>query len=544
MSEKQMIVFSIGPVQSFIAAARKTEDLWSGSFILSYLIERAMKKLVDEGVNEEDFIYPKVTENDLDPAKKTDSNANVASWPNRLTAFAHGTIDEVTDIVKKVDSVVRQEFKRICLYGINQVFPKHIQTEHLMKQAINQIEQLLEVYWVVQPYEGKYKEEKSQLEARLNAIKNDRMYRQLPESGLTCTVCAQRDALYMDPFDNDATIKQIKEKVKNTWSQRSKKFKGGNNDGRIRDDEFLCSICIGKRIARDYFKKEVYQNTSSFNPFPSVIDIAGEYTYFAILSMDGDNMGSWFNNETLDGAVKVSHALATFSRQVVPCVIKHNVNKKQANDYLVYAGGDDVLAFLPVDRALQVANELRQKFGMKGSKLEEATASVGLMIGHRKAPLHLLLQESKRLESLAKSYVHKQTNQEKNALAIAVRTSSEKREAVVPWEIQGEKTSDLLLQIIKLLTNDLSDTFIYRFSEVFSPLMHYQGEDKNLMIQTELQRLIKRAAKVKKDEQELINITDKLMALHNSMASTEEFIMLLKMLTFFKRMEKRRNSGE
>lgn len=538
MSEKQMIVFSIGPVQSFIAAARKTEDLWSGSFILSYLIERAMKKLVDEGVNEEDFIYPKVTENDLDPAKKTDSNANVASWPNRLTAFAHGTIDEVTDIVKKVDSVVRQEFKRICLYGINQVFPKHIQTEHLMKQAINQIEQLLEVYWVVQPYEGKYKEEKSQLEARLNAIKNDRMYRQLPESGLTCTVCAQRDALYMDPFDNDATIKQIKEKVKNTWSQRSEKFKGKENDGRIRDDEYLCSICIGKRVAREYFKKEVYQQSSSFQSFPSVLDIAGKYTYYAILSMDGDNMGSWFNNKTSEDAGKVSHALATFSRQVVPNVIKN------AKGHLVYAGGDDVLAFLPVDKALQVANELRIKFGAKGSGLEGATASVGLMIGHRKAPLHVLLQEAKRLEDLAKSYVHKDQHQEKNALAIAVRTSSEKREAVVPWQIQGEQTSDLLFELIEWLTNDLSDTFIYRFSEVFSPLMDYKGNNQNSMIQLELQRLIKRSIKVKKNEQEILTISEKLMALHNSMASTEEFIMLLKMLTFFKRMEKRRNSGE
>lgn len=533
-----MIVFSIGPVQSFIAAARKTEDLWSGSFILSYLIEVAMKKLVDEGVNEVDFIYPKATEDDLDPAKKMDSNVSVASWPNRLTAFVHGSSGEVTDLVKKVDSVVRHEFKQICRYGINQVFPKHVQTEYLTEQANIQMEQLLEIYWVVQPYQGQYQDEKRQLEERLNAIKNDRIYRQLTESGLTCTVCAQRDALCMEPVDNDDTIRQIKDKVNNTWSLRSEAFKGKKNDGRIRDEEYLCSICIGKRVARDYFKKEVYQKPSSFNSFPSVIDIAGNYTYYAILSMDGDNMGSWFNNETSEEAGKVSHALATFSRQVVPNVIK---NEK---GHLVYAGGDDVLAFIPVDKALQVANELRLKFGAKGSGLEGATASVGLMIGHQKAPLHVLLQESKRLEDLAKSYVHKDQNQEKNALAIAVRTSSEKREAVVPWQIQGEQTSDLLFEIIELLTNDLSDTFIYRFSEVFSPLMDYKGKDKNLMIQLELQRLLYRSMKVKKSEKEILTISEKLMALHNSMASTEEFIMLLKMLTFFKRMEKQRKGGE
>ena len=37
-----LVVYSIGPVQSFIARARKTEDLWSGSYLLSELVGQAM----------------------------------------------------------------------------------------------------------------------------------------------------------------------------------------------------------------------------------------------------------------------------------------------------------------------------------------------------------------------------------------------------------------------------------------------------------------------------------------------------------------------
>ena len=45
----------IGPVQSFIEAARKTEDLWMGSYILSYLVATAMEKVQGDGV---EIIYP------------------------------------------------------------------------------------------------------------------------------------------------------------------------------------------------------------------------------------------------------------------------------------------------------------------------------------------------------------------------------------------------------------------------------------------------------------------------------------------------------
>jgi CRISPR-associated protein Cmr2 len=41
-------LFQVGPVQEFIAQARSTRDLWSGSYLLSWLIMHAIKALADE----------------------------------------------------------------------------------------------------------------------------------------------------------------------------------------------------------------------------------------------------------------------------------------------------------------------------------------------------------------------------------------------------------------------------------------------------------------------------------------------------------------
>src|SRR5690349_13716188 len=45
---KYLFLFTIGPVQDFIAAARRTRDLWAGSQLLSELSRTAAKALRDD----------------------------------------------------------------------------------------------------------------------------------------------------------------------------------------------------------------------------------------------------------------------------------------------------------------------------------------------------------------------------------------------------------------------------------------------------------------------------------------------------------------
>ena len=53
MTQQYMLLFSLGPVQSFIAQARKTRDLWLGSYLLSVLMEAAM-----EHIKRESLVFP------------------------------------------------------------------------------------------------------------------------------------------------------------------------------------------------------------------------------------------------------------------------------------------------------------------------------------------------------------------------------------------------------------------------------------------------------------------------------------------------------
>ena len=50
--------FSLGPVQSFIASARTVRDLWTGSYLLSFLTFEAMRPILEKGDRERSFVLP------------------------------------------------------------------------------------------------------------------------------------------------------------------------------------------------------------------------------------------------------------------------------------------------------------------------------------------------------------------------------------------------------------------------------------------------------------------------------------------------------
>jgi CRISPR-associated protein Cmr2 len=76
-----LLALTIGPVQDFIAAARRTRDLWFGSYLLSEISKAAAKAVRAEGGN---LIFPPpASDADLEPG----SALNVA---NVILAELHG----------------------------------------------------------------------------------------------------------------------------------------------------------------------------------------------------------------------------------------------------------------------------------------------------------------------------------------------------------------------------------------------------------------------------------------------------------------------
>ena len=143
--------------------------------------------------------------------------------------------------------------------------------------------------------------------------------------------------------------------------------------------------------------------------------------YAAILKADGDRMGKFLSHaDSADRARAISRALHGFASGVSGIVRKHR-------GHAIYAGGDDILALVPLARALDCSRKLAEAFRDSLREVatemgvpadERPTLSVGLGIGHLMEPLGALRARAERAEHGAKEGGN--PNNTRNALAIAL----------------------------------------------------------------------------------------------------------------------------
>jgi len=100
---KYLFLFTIGPVQSFISQARKTQDIYAGSFLLSHLIDSVMKELEDK-VNNCELIFP---------------HKDIKFKPNRFIAEIES--DDIEKVGKGLKSFAVNMFKEISISILDNV---------------------------------------------------------------------------------------------------------------------------------------------------------------------------------------------------------------------------------------------------------------------------------------------------------------------------------------------------------------------------------------------------------------------------------------
>jgi len=119
--------FSIGPVQSFIAAARSVRDLWTGSALLSWLTFRAMLPVIEE-LGPTSVVFPALRglplmdtwlrkEARLGDVPEPDASARRApSVPNRFLAVVpHGDCEgESRGLAARCENAAREAWARCC----------------------------------------------------------------------------------------------------------------------------------------------------------------------------------------------------------------------------------------------------------------------------------------------------------------------------------------------------------------------------------------------------------------------------------------------
>ena len=505
MSEqKYLISIAIGPVQDFIASARRSRDLWFGSWLLSELSKAAAKSIVEQ---KGELIFPQITKNnDLEES----SDFNVV---NKILAEIS---ENPENVGKKVKEAIDIRLRTITDKAFKNVgnLPKQIID---LDKARLQISDVVEFFWTAVEHSDiqKYKLDRDKIEKIFSARKATRNFNQVNFSN-SSSINNWGDNVPKSSLDGQRES-VILEKAYD-------EFKKSKNNLRVRlgvkEGERLCGVGLLKRhgnvekkdenyqncffstshvaslpLLERLKKQESYQSTETYKKNISGLlneianddlykivgrvpknlnhEVFGEYDghllfaerlseffdsddklksakselkifldnvlgknkeplpYYALILADGDFMGKAIDEQkTKKDHQGLSGQLSEFAGSVRETI------ENNGQGSLIYAGGDDVLAFVGLHKVLDYADKLATDFKAKLKKFEfdekgkkkAPTLSVGIAVVHHLEPLEDALDLARKAEKAAKSVVGK------GALAVVVdKRSGASRIAKGAW---------------------------------------------------------------------------------------------------------------
>lgn len=496
-----LFMCSIGPVQDFIASARRSRDLWFGSWLLSEISKAAAKSITDAGGQ---LIFPAPSKTS-DLAAKSDLAA-----PNKVVAVV---TTSPADTAQCVRAAIRTR-----LYQLREDAFKKLNNQPFFDRALaeKQVDDLVEFYWVSVAFadDTGYANARDLGETLLSARKTSRDFRQptgdyKPKSSLDgARESVIAEAAYGEPRDSDIDKERKGKALFDRFGARpAERLSGVDLVKRLgeRDDEpefrstshmaalpFLAhvdrqqpqasqklietlstllrdvpleanrqdgALVFSSRLA-DWVPDKKRRQDLTKKLEEILKDYAGKtrpQPYYALLAADGDNMGAAIDNQfTPAGHRKLSLALSAFAAAVKPAVVAHD-------GILIYAGGDDVMAYLPLHRALQCADLLAESFAaamrdFKTLKGVSPTLSTGIVIAHHLEPLSDALELARQAEGAAKSVTGK------HGLAITVSKRSgvdrtikgprldlaERLETLIKWRRAGAISAGVAYELQEL----------------------------------------------------------------------------------------------
>lgn len=413
---KYLVEIAVGPVQEFIASARKLRDLWFGSTLLSELSKRVALSLHEQGCS---LIFPA-------PAGKGDlefrSKLIVA---NKILAEYDG--DDPRKVVNEAKSAWKALLKKISDETLKVVRRDFPQLKVKQDVFVKQIDDFGEFFAAWVPIlSDDYGAARHEVEKLLAGRKNLREFN-APDWGGSGLPKNSLDGLresVLDKDSRDVCIQGLLKKnekldaiglVKRFWP-----LKDGRSVQKFAD--------LAEIASRDFV--EIVESDSDTD----ILSESAPQKYSCVLLGDGDNMGAAIDQiKSREGFQKFTQDLSQFADKV-----KNIVNKNDG--CLIYAGGDDVMAFVPMGTALDCANELRKAFAETMAPIctqqgisKFPTLSIGMAIVHHSEPLSNALDYARGAEREAKNL------DGKNALAISQNKRSGAPLAISgKWEKEGE----------------------------------------------------------------------------------------------------------
>ncbi len=605
------LMMQIGPVQEFIAQSRKMQDLWSGSYLLSYLISKALATIALE-LGPDSIVFPSLRgvplldwawskEQGLFPPESFQmgkgrlhpSELLIPSLPNRFLALVpagsegrriaslakeaieqewQAIADSVhEDICSKLGSALQQQFldwDNVWQSQVNRFpvvdFVIHEWQTNAVDLAANNTPPLTGG-WENHPlnHAEQWREIVEKLGQSRHVGTNFGSHWALHYATTDWKFAAAKSARgfasWKCPLNSDGhPIGSAKDHL----NGRDEIIGGANNDafwaalrgaykgeerGDFKGQQRYGAITVIKRLwARTYLRDKLgwKNNRPDFDSIPEIAKIQTAIDseqdtdkYYAVLCMDGDDMGQWVSGhkappitEALADKAKaffLQHWSGTLPADQVKRPLSpsyHAALSESLNHFslyaagqiiekfsgqLFYAGGDDVLAILPAQNALDCATALKcafqgrlqedlldavkkplnELFELKDGFLRclehsgkseghrpnwpllvpgpDATVSVGIAVGHVRSPMQDVIQAAREAEQKAKSVPHKG--------AYCLRVLKRSGESA---EFSARFDSGVLAVWDEL--NDarlgLSNRFPYRYAQLLKPLLAHSGE--------------------------------------------------------------------
>ena len=577
---EQLVAFSIGPVQSFIASARKTTDLWSGSYILSELTQKAMT-LVEEifGAHSVEWIQPQ-------PMKaEVLDNREIASFPNRFICIVSSPLAETKEKLHRVETGLTEYLAEVARASVGLLFAGKVLPASVWKQVEEQVSDFLEIFWAFVPFEnrGGFHEKRLEVESMLASVKNNRPVSFQQQHGLVCTVCKQREALSAESPTAEMSQGELKADLRKLWGNIR------NDVSRSQDGEHLCAVCSTKRMRRKALQFEPFPSVTAFTMAkikPEQLDEGGDplgmtasgdqERYYAVVMFDGDDMGKWVSGAksptkkaTIEGNKAITERLSKFSTAGIAQA------KGKKNMKVIYSGGDDVLAIGSILDVMRFVEEVRDMFSDPENGLDkDATGSCGIIIAPEKAPLQQVISYGRKAEALAKGYENAATGAVKDAFTLHfLRGSGQQRIVTLPFStrmpnqapawfnLPDKKLISWILGLADVWQElGLSPNFIYHFEDVFKHVamewnfkqsknktaqsenegyMPFQNRAEIEMIRSELYRLIgnataKSAPETKGKIREFADQLSSLYFIHQG--DFLSYTQLLEMIRYFSKL--------
>ena len=565
-----LYVLSIGPVQDFIAAARRTRDLWFGSQLLSDISEAAALKIANSGGN---LIFPSLDLKEPDQSKKSDGfeRSDYSNVANVILAELP-EIDKPADL----DKEARQASQDVW---IDYAKGARAMAGDIVRQDIwdEQVNDVIDFYSAWVPINGSYSDAryrlmrllagrksirnfipakgrsgvpKSSLDgARESVLKKDYKIpsdlalkmrlnsgEQLCAVGLTKRLGGPRESfpsvvrVAADPWirgvfnSKDKEAIDILNKIANICRGNSN-IASGTGQRLYQKFPFDGQVLYPMRLARlmkppskkhkpgiswvEYLSASDRESLSEIKDLVDRLQKDGKDEngnkrlgfgepdpYLAIIVADGDRMGKVIS------ARKEPNEHRAFSKKLAEFAGEARKIVENNNGCLVYSGGDDVLAFLPVDCCLKAARELHNCFGklldeFKDKENNAPTLSVGIAIGHSTEPLEDLLEYGRAAERSAKK--GPTIEEDRNGLAVHLYTRSGGDPIRIreQWKPAGKNGLDeRLMNWTKMHLNDeLPDKAAYDLHELAKDYKNWEGvskEELSKLIAKDALRLLKR----------------------------------------------------